>query len=394
MTLSVKPQQIEDESLAGYLLRLSVRNGFTEASDWLNNRLARNAECSCIKQQDQTQIESSIGRSIIAHPILFTGNLSPLFISPIFTFPRFCPVCIHENAYFKQTWQNVGNLYCDKHQCLLEEHCQHCLKPFSWHKNILNNRCSSLDCQKPIHSNPIPPKLTYLSSQDIFDCYLTAHLVESPSITILHKTKHPNFHRLLNKIYTGSPLLESKKQVRQWFEELIRTSTNRCEHPTDFRFYSAELLLDNLYGDWPIKEELPQLLDNFRPAETKGYSTNIATVEITSKVLVKKFGISSVHFKEVMSLLEPEHQHKKIISPIHPINVNSIFQYLINNRQQIRNPITLKGACSGSESVLFDVYKAIFSDKLAFDYQPSSDLLNSILLSRDTKYIDAECTTP
>ena len=383
MTLSVRPAQLSDESLAGYLLRLSIRNGFSKANDWLNDRLVHNVECYCISKLQKRHLGNSIGIPFTVSPICLTSNLSPLFISPVFTSPRFCPLCLHENPYFKQVWQHAGNLYCDKHMCMLEDTCHSCQTPFKWQSALFENKCTSPDCVNSIREIAVSEYISSLGSKEVFDCYLADIFLQFPDTSLLHKTRNPSFNSLSEKVSRGLTLLSNKAQITKWFEKSLALAKLKTAYPKDLSFYSTELLLTNLQCEWPIKNILPKLLED-TPLDNMACTATITPIEITSQVLSKKLGLSTIHFKEVIALVEPSYKHKKIISPIHPINVGDIFNYLLEYKKPISNAITLYDAAKNNEEQRAKLFKAVFSNTIDFDYYPQEDILRSILLPSTT----------
>ena len=83
MLLTVTPSMIDNECLPSYLLRLTVRNGFKAPYDWLSQPTFHSATIAHFSNKQMKELIDKTGVITPTKPCLFSGNLSPLFLSLI-----------------------------------------------------------------------------------------------------------------------------------------------------------------------------------------------------------------------------------------------------------------------------------------------------------------------
>lgn len=152
--LSVIPKQIDDESLIGYILRLTARNGFQLPLDWI----------------DEAQLKASINDTLSVKQVSALNEFFPLIhslkcLSPrrhsalfqnyhIET-PRVCPICIRNTGYLKEEWRHIGNLKCSIHDVGLIDVCHLCNHKLEWSLNLLEGVCTNEMCSCSLKSEPL-----------------------------------------------------------------------------------------------------------------------------------------------------------------------------------------------------------------------------------------------
>lgn len=151
-----------DESLPGYLLRLSHANGLRPR--WLFERakltsgfeyrpasfelLARlsGSDPGTLQQASFALSEDAkrhqFGRLQIGRPHLLTDGA------------RVCPVCLDERGYIPCLWHLRGYAACHRHLTMLVDRCRSCGKSISWRRRRLN-QC---DCGQVFDASELAPE--------------------------------------------------------------------------------------------------------------------------------------------------------------------------------------------------------------------------------------------
>lgn len=134
------PPPYEDESLAGYLIRLAQSNYYS-SPNWIlrlaglpvNRKILLSAQpnqpsrlSQLIKLSDEqlkimTLVSLQLAKIMDPVPYNFYKNAIAL-----------CPSCLLESPYCRQVWDwNLAGI-CDVHQCLLISSCAGCQKKIRW----------------------------------------------------------------------------------------------------------------------------------------------------------------------------------------------------------------------------------------------------------------------
>lgn len=158
-TLLTRPRPQSEESLAGYLLRLTSRNGLyfhhLVASAGIDRPRAHPGQFlhqldpgplaallktdEAVLQQMAYAVIAKSGRratSVDHHGIDMPAALVSTTASP------FCPACLAEDskavpAYFRTSWDCALTPVCNKHKCELVDACPTCQEPLRWHRRHL-----------------------------------------------------------------------------------------------------------------------------------------------------------------------------------------------------------------------------------------------------------------
>lgn len=159
LLVSRKPHS--DESLMGYILRLTELNNYDTCS-WILKRAGFNSSLvsvSCsFAFNDKAQLKG-LAQLTNSSP----EELAPLFCPPakkhgifiqsIFGKPvpkrmirlkrqKLCPECLHISTYHRRIWDLSPVTACPLHRCLLLDECPNCMKRISWvRKNVSICRC-------------------------------------------------------------------------------------------------------------------------------------------------------------------------------------------------------------------------------------------------------------
>lgn len=152
--LLLTPKLNFDESLTGYILRLTEENGYA-SPQWIIN-LANFNDKLILSNYSFTSISSEsfkllagLSGSTISEltkltyqPVntrrsyfyLFFGNpVHRSFIQP--RQPKICPQCLHETAYCRRVWEFVLITVCPIHKCMLIDECPNCKQPIRWRRS-------------------------------------------------------------------------------------------------------------------------------------------------------------------------------------------------------------------------------------------------------------------
>lgn len=136
-TLLRTPVPYPDESLAGYVLRLSERN-YYQSPNWIMNLANLKADRTIrlpLKSENPSQLSQVIGISDIQLKKMAYGAVmaQDIFSYTIHKYAnKVCQQCLKEALYCRQIWELPILTVCPFHHCLLLQQCPSCQKPISW----------------------------------------------------------------------------------------------------------------------------------------------------------------------------------------------------------------------------------------------------------------------
>lgn len=138
--LLIRPDPFHDESLLGYIVRLSVENGYESPREIL--RIFQSPDykfTSNLPKRVYRNIEPLLeltGKSFSTlEPMIYTRNFNEKykFLNSMVSFrmvepcrPKFCPYCLLENRYHRMLWDYSLITACLIHKCLLVADCHKC----------------------------------------------------------------------------------------------------------------------------------------------------------------------------------------------------------------------------------------------------------------------------
>lgn len=150
-----------DESLMGYIIRLTEQNGYPSPS-WIINRArltpSLNRFCSFVFRSPEAfrLLSDLTGTSIselssTAYPRAteYSFGYHLFFGVPIHPYsmrlgyPKVCPACLSESLYCRRMWDISVVTTCLKHKCLLIDECPNCKRQITW----IRNRVSVCLCE-------------------------------------------------------------------------------------------------------------------------------------------------------------------------------------------------------------------------------------------------------
>jgi|CEGE01.1.fsa_nt_gi hypothetical protein len=150
MPLPIRPYPLQDESFAGYLLRIAYLNGWQSINGLASViGLRPRKTWSRLSELDLSDIASTLAPWLLRSASMliqrFTPQISnPLVFDPsryIYDFrvdtPRVCIHCMREEAALKFEWSLLLVQHCAKHQCELSQCCPSCHKPFDVESRLL-----------------------------------------------------------------------------------------------------------------------------------------------------------------------------------------------------------------------------------------------------------------
>jgi hypothetical protein len=148
---SGKPK--DDESLMGYIIRLTELNGYLSPS-WIIKRAELhygiNRGCSFVYRSPETLKALSdltgIGISELVQITYISDNRDNykdcLFYDRAIHrsyirlgYPKVCPRCLSESLHCRRIWELSAVTTCLKHRCLLIDECPNCTRRISWVRN-------------------------------------------------------------------------------------------------------------------------------------------------------------------------------------------------------------------------------------------------------------------
>jgi hypothetical protein len=154
------PSPYQDESLAGYLIRLAEFNYYPSPQSilkligWQKQRhfklVKSSHELSLLSQLIKVQ-ESELWRMAEGGKVKVEQEEIKLY--PLSQFSRkFCPLCLEQLAYFRKVWDSELIKACPFHQCLLITKCPQCQQSINGLRSqIIKCQCGfdfrQSDCQ-------------------------------------------------------------------------------------------------------------------------------------------------------------------------------------------------------------------------------------------------------
>jgi len=144
-----------DESLMGYILRLTEENGY-DSPTWIFNQAELNISVAdggwktlyhdrlklCHLKRltglDHTEFEALRYKFIESTDLLAVSGSSLSSHHLRFASPKICPACIRQDKYYQRLWDLLSLTACPTHGTVLMDVCPGCGKAISWHRNRLS----------------------------------------------------------------------------------------------------------------------------------------------------------------------------------------------------------------------------------------------------------------
>lgn len=316
--LSILPKQIEDESLASYVLRLTLRNGFNSPLDWLDKATFSALAKNSLSYKQKRKLSEFAPISLDSNISNFSARRSVLFQDCHADFPRLCPLCVKGSGYLKEDWSNIGNLACEIHNVALVDCCQQCGEQLEWSVLLLQCSCTNEQCISQLDSPEVNDEITELFIDEICDCLLANLLLATPYTTVLPCYKHPNLRNFNRSVADGFRLLTDRETFNS-FANLITAPQSPLKNlPQKYKLFPLTLLEHNLKSKWPISEWLLNIssIEMQNASETGGIRDFTVTVESAVNLL-------SISKKQLISAI-PELSHKKNLPGNSRVNIASL----------------------------------------------------------------------
>lgn len=133
-----------DESLMGFVLRMSNRNGIS-GIHWLYRQLGRD-KLNRFKEEDKRVIAGLFGAEMsrVNSAMVRSRRIDGLNVYEMHGHrinksylarplrPQLCPACVSENGYARSLWDFSLVCACPWHNCTLIDACPACLKKIQW----------------------------------------------------------------------------------------------------------------------------------------------------------------------------------------------------------------------------------------------------------------------
>lgn len=255
--LSRRPSMIEDESLEGFLVRVSQINGYEDIDDHSKFRYHYSPVLNQIKKNKKFILNDYIlydlaevltGQEIIRrnHDRKYLSSRGLLIGHGSVGYPRltrYCPLCLQESKYHRIQWSMIPVVVCDKHLCFLRHKCHEC-DHFTNLKATITGICNR--CERDItvqydkvtreflFEHPFLVNIDYLSDKRVF----------------LHLTGG-NLFKLKKWLIFCIVNINDKKKKSLWIQYSTKSTVIRM---TDFDIEKINdylILTDNLISNWP-----------------------------------------------------------------------------------------------------------------------------------------------
>ncbi|MCM3410176.1 TniQ family protein [Metabacillus litoralis] len=265
MRLLILPPPYIDESLGGYILRLTERNDYPNTNyiySFLNTnqKLANNPYKLDIvnTELDQLSILLNIKKDILISMLipfkeinsstsLVSNDYQTHTHSKFFSLNnRICPQCLKESGYIKKYWDIFFVTTCSEHNCLLIDECPNC------NKKVKYNRKSIFECRCGFDLRSIKPCLldinaNYVTNLILNICGYSEEVINSPLSRISFEEVVESFLLIIRHIYKQRYISSPKLDIKTLHSYLVMTY--------------------QVFEDWP--ESFYKILDEYEDKNEK-----------------------------------------------------------------------------------------------------------------------------
>jgi hypothetical protein len=272
------PEKYHNESLEGYLLRLSILN-FTQQKHFGINRLMDYSEDHDFEKYiNQVTIltEHKYGQEHLMQYWYKKGLTLPGWSR--FKFTRYCPICLKDLCYHRFNWSITNCTYCYKHQIFLIENCEACNKKIQL-QDVISGKCVKCDNSilkaKVVFNNFEKETIVCNETEDLEDIsYFTLLLSKEEYLILIHWTSYFIGSKIVGIQFTS---LESKRFL--YFGYLTDV----------IQQYKINKMATDLLSGWP--SAMVSLLHN-------QFNGDLDKVKEFMKFLIH--GIRDTHIKEIL----------------------------------------------------------------------------------------------
>jgi hypothetical protein len=163
-----------DESLMGYILRLTKLNGY-ETPAWIMRSIGLDSDqlsqtCSFLfrSPEDLNLLSEVTGINVSTLAALKYAPMGSSGTTPLFSFfgfplprpvirptrPKVCPRCLAEKCYHRRMWDFTLLTACPEHEYVLIDECPNCGIHLAWARRILRDICY---CGFDLREGPLHP---------------------------------------------------------------------------------------------------------------------------------------------------------------------------------------------------------------------------------------------
>lgn len=141
--LQFHPRPEEEESLRGYLFRLTEAN-FYASPTWFNK-----LEPSLKRISSDPDVIDSVARlaglsSLEQNYLRYPYGIDDLSMPFLSANGRICPLCVQEKGFLDAMWDVAFVCACPKHEVLLVDSCHSCGAPIRWNRHHMTQcRCGA-----------------------------------------------------------------------------------------------------------------------------------------------------------------------------------------------------------------------------------------------------------
>lgn len=368
MNFAIRPVPYEDESPIGYVLRLAKRNGLSRINHLLNKQeLMRVIKGLPSKQFELDKLTPK------AQPLTKLATL--LWENSRLLTVQVCPLCICEQGYLKEIWQNPFKRHCEEHRCLLSSRCTRCGQPFNFDMPLLAGRCSNPKCSSKIQVEREHDVL--LSESVVADCYLAALLRKAYPLV---QSKYPPVDVTFDELADAAELLTNPTIVSEWLKEIVNLQSMHL--PLNFALKRVSTLSSRLKKNWPSHS----LLNHANEVEYKRNQAEILPLWLSHSDTIKLLGVANETLETLKKNNLITSKSGNTINHRSIIDVSPVIQ-LLHDKSVISSMAPLS---SQKETLLFndvcisELLVAIKHGNLNVGYSPAYNLLDSIYINPNT----------
>ena len=256
--LLIRPSPKSDESLPGYLLRLTEANAYDSpavilALSGVKNRknLLSHASYIATGQAEITAVAHIINKtsttiSDLVYKTDYSGPMKSIYIGAAVVHrsyiaadtPSVCPQCLAEDPYHRRLWDIAPYTACHKHTIQLCDVCHACSAQLSWARSaVARCRCGA---DLRLVRSPTVAEDELVVSRMVAECVDTGSVASHPLIRDLASLRailHMGYMLTKKRPWAETELRPGDTPILARHQEIVEAFSPFVHWPTNFRAF-------------------------------------------------------------------------------------------------------------------------------------------------------------
>ena len=276
-TINAHPKPLENESIRGYLLRLTDINGFKSIrvfkkllgpSNYNYNTFSNSLSLEALFERLAPSLHTTpdaLSDAFLSHWTWGVYRSNRQYLQGLLSqYCRLCPLCLSEHQFYKAEWEFSLNVVCKEHQCYLIDECPHCKARVKWQGGYMHkcHHCGEYYANSKVERIALDSPLIHLTNflgehyhhtieKVIVACNRVHRLGDNVFSTIqLNKLLLNDVIALLTKV---SGLLFSQQYRNEYISWLRVTRQAYC-HISDKAVLEPYLAFKDIYPCHTLKD--------------------------------------------------------------------------------------------------------------------------------------------